>query len=49
MVSETDTQLVREAVGIFFNTEPLREVIDDLQASGFNRAELGLLAGEFTV
>jgi hypothetical protein len=40
---------LREAVGIFFGAEPLRAAIEDLLASGFDRSELGLLAGEFTV
>ena len=40
---------LREAVGIFFGAEPLRATVEDLLASGFDRSELGLLAGEFAI
>lgn len=50
MVSDNgDPPPIREAVGIFFDTKNLREAIDELVSSGFDRAELGLLAGEYTV
>jgi len=40
---------LQEAVGIFFGSEPLRAAVEDLLASGFDRSQIGLLAGEFTV
>lgn len=47
IVSETRT--VREAVAVFDHAEHLQDAIDELLSSGFNRAELSLLAGEETV
>lgn len=38
-----------EAVGVFDNADPLQEAIDELLESGFDRAEISLLAGERTV
>jgi hypothetical protein len=40
---------VREAVGVFDTTKTLEAAIDELQSSGFDRAELSLLASEPTV
>lgn len=40
---------VREAVGIFRRPEDLQDAIDELQSSGFHRAELSLLASEDVV
>jgi len=40
---------IREAVGIFFNADHLREAIKDLLSSGFEPEELGLLASEQVV
>ena len=40
---------IREAVGIFLNTEPLKDAIKDLLASGCKSTELGLLASEQVV
>ena len=40
---------IREAVGIFFNADRLREAIKDLLISGFEPEELGLLASEQVV
>jgi hypothetical protein len=40
---------MREAVGIFFDTRHLHEAIDDLESAGFDFADLGLLAGQYTV
>jgi hypothetical protein len=37
---------IREAVGIFADTVALQSAIDELLSSGFDRAELSLLAGE---
>lgn len=44
---ETDT--IREAVGFFVTADTLQEAIDDLTSSGFNRAELSLLAADHAV
>jgi hypothetical protein len=49
MNEETGEPLVREAVGIFFDSKSLHEAVDELIASGFTYEQLGLLAGEFTV
>ncbi|MEX0758260.1 MAG: hypothetical protein WD100_01650 [Tistlia sp.] len=40
---------VREAVGIFSDADTFEEAIDDLLSSGFDRAELSLLASERAV
>jgi hypothetical protein len=40
---------VREAVGLFDNPTTLQEAIDELLSSGFDRAELSLLASEKAV
>jgi hypothetical protein len=40
---------VREAVGIFFEVNPLRAAIEELITAEFDESELGLLAGERTV
>lgn len=45
----TDAGTVREAVGIVFDAQHLREAIDELVRSDFERSQLGLLAGENTV
>ena len=42
-------QGVREVVGIFQTAEDLQAAIDDLLSSGFDRAELSLIAGEHAV
>ncbi len=42
-VRETD---LNEAVGVFKAAEALQEAIDDLLSSGFDRADLSLLASE---
>jgi hypothetical protein len=42
-------ETVREAVGVFDDAETLQAAIDELQSSGFDRAELSLLADERTV
>jgi hypothetical protein len=43
------TRTVREAVGVFNHPKDLQEAIDQLLSSGFDRAELSLLAGEHAV
>jgi hypothetical protein len=40
---------LREAVGVFTSANDLQEAIDELQSSGFHRAELSLLANEEAV
>ena len=45
-VRETD---LNEAVGVFKAAEALQEAIDDLLSSGFDRADLSLLASEHAV
>lgn len=40
---------VREAVGVFVTEEALQEAIDELLSSGFNQADLSLLASEEAV
>ena len=40
---------IREAVGIFFNAEHLKDAIKNLLASGFEPEELGLLASQQVV
>jgi hypothetical protein len=40
---------LREAVGVFTSANDLQEAIDELQSSGFHRAELSLLASEEAV
>ena len=43
------TVTVREAVGVFHDWNSLQAAVDELQVSGFNRAEISLLAGEHAV
>ena len=40
---------IREAVGVFFDADKLQAAIDELQSSGFDLQQIGLLAGEHTV
>jgi hypothetical protein len=44
---ENDT--IREAVGVFQTADTFQEAIDELLQSGFDRAELGLVASEQAV
>ena len=46
---DENKELVREAVAVFDNAGTLQDAIDELLSSGFNRAELSLLAGEHAV
>ena len=46
MPSQESDKLVREAVGIFDSAEALEAAVDELLISGFDRAELSLLASE---
>ena len=49
MPVEQKSQMVREAVGIFKGAAVLQAAIDELLQSGFDRAELSLLASEQAV
>lgn len=49
MVESQGKSAVREAVGVFDGPELLQDAIDELLSSGFNRAELSLLASETAV
>jgi predicted phage tail protein len=40
---------IREAIGIFFDARNLHDAMDELEASGFDHRDIGLLAGEHTV
>ena len=49
MTADDRTDTVREAVGVSASAGTLQAAIDDLLTSGFDRAELSLLAGEDSV
>jgi hypothetical protein len=49
MLVEQEARIVREAVGVFKRSEDLQDAIDELLSSGFDRAELSLLASEHAV
>jgi hypothetical protein len=49
MASGAETNGVREAVGVFDTADALQETIDELQTSGFDRADISLMAGERAV
>jgi hypothetical protein len=49
MPAETGSKVVREAVAVFEDADTLQEAIDELLSSGFDRADLSLLASEPTV
>lgn len=49
MTKPQQSNAIREAVGVFDSAETLQEAIDELLSSGFNRADLSLLAGEKAV
>jgi hypothetical protein len=49
MTSNKSGVKVREAIGIFFDREHLEEAIRDLEQSGFEHDQLGLLASEQAV
>jgi len=46
MPSQVSKELVREAVGVFDSAETLVAAVDELLISGFDRAELSLVASE---
>jgi len=49
MITDEERGQVREVVGVFSDAETLQEAIDDLMSSGFDRADISLLASEETV
>lgn len=49
MITDEERRKVREVVGVFSDAETLQEAIDELMSSGFDRAEISLLASEETV
>ncbi|WP_026381538.1 hypothetical protein [Afifella pfennigii] len=49
MQEMSNTRLIREAVAVFDSPQDLQAAIDELLTSGFDRAELSLLASEKSV
>jgi hypothetical protein len=49
MPAANETEAIREAVGRFEPADALQDAIDALMSSGFDRAELSLLAAEHVV
>lgn len=49
MQRSEENESIREAVGYFETVEDLEAAIDELESSGFNRAEISLLAAEHAV
>ena len=49
MPLEQETASIREAVGYFETADTLQAAIDELMSSGYDRAELSLLAAEHAV
>ena len=49
MATDTSTDTLREAVGVFDDAESLQAAADELMSSGFDRACLSLVAGQTTV
>jgi len=49
MATQSKLESVCEVVGVFHNAEHLESAIDELLSSGFDRAELSLLASEAAV
>jgi len=48
-MAEDGKPLLREVVAVFHDAERLETAIDELQSSGFDRAEISLLASERTI
>lgn len=44
-----EQEMLTEAVGVFDDANSLQGAIDEILSSGFNRAEIGLLASEHAV
>lgn len=49
MARNHSAPMVQEAVGVFFGVDNLQRAIEELVESGFDRSEIGLLAGADTV
>jgi outer membrane lipoprotein SlyB len=49
MQSSTETKTIREAVAIFHDAAKFEAAVDELLSSGFDRADLSLIAGENAV
>ena len=49
MSKQNEGKVLREAVGIFFDSKRMHEAVDELESCGFDLTQLGLLAGEHTV
>jgi hypothetical protein len=49
MVTDAERSNVREVVGVFDDADTLQGAIDELMSSGFDRAEISLLASEEAV
>ncbi|WP_036281838.1 hypothetical protein [Methylocystis sp. ATCC 49242] len=49
MVTDEQLSNMREVVGVFTDADTLQAAIDELMSSGFDRAEISLLAGEKAV
>lgn len=49
MITDEERRKVHEVVGVFSDAETLQEAIDELMSSGFDRAEISLLASEEAV
>jgi len=48
-MAETSAQTAREAVGVFHDLERFKDAVDELTSTGFDRADLSLLASQQTV
>jgi hypothetical protein len=49
MDAAKETQMIREAVGVFHDRDSFEDAVDDLMSAGFDRSELSLLASEQAV
>lgn len=49
MTADQSPDSIREAVGVFDDARSLEAVIDELLSSGFDRAEISLVAGEHAI
>ena len=49
MAQDNDSPTLTEAVGVFDDAESLEAAVDELLSSGFNQAEISLLASESAV
>jgi hypothetical protein len=49
MDAAKETQMIREAVGVFHDRDTFEDAVEDLMSAGFDRSELSLLASEQAV